>query len=303
LCVFLGELSNSHTSSPKSGHRQEYKNHFDSDERSSATEDSKGEVSIPIAPELVWLAKTIGNQFRFRDFEMGVSRFDEQPPAIIYVFSASRDDPISTTVQGIYQQFPNTEVRVILGDWWSGHRRTQALPKGMASAYWYQVYDLILPELQQISDDYQKGGGDQVPTKTPAMLESDQNSENSEGSYSVTRGTITTLVISDHAENRRLWAELGSNLGLTTVGIRGIEELPEGSFAIVILDHRLDGKIEEIEMIRRAYPEARFVVGLNFPSWRTVEPCLFAGVDWFVGKPFQLAGLARTFSSAALGRR
>ncbi len=303
LWIFLGKSRFLSTAPSQFGHGPADRKDVLAEERIGLTEDLEEAVSIPDAPELAWLAKTISSQFLFRDFREAQSEFKSQPPSIIYVFSASRDDPILETVNVVHRQYPGIEVRVILGDWWTGHRRTQALPSNLGTAYWFQAHDLILPELLQIFDDFQKGAEVVSPTSEAAIVETDRSNEHRPGQQTATRGSSTTLIVSDHAENRRLWADLGASMGLTTVGIRGLEEIPEGSFAIVILDHRLDAKIEEIELIRRAYPEAKLLVGLNFPCWRTVEPCLYAGIEWFVGKPFQLAGLVRTLSSAALDRR
>jgi CheY-like chemotaxis protein len=258
------------------------------------------EKSGCLSPELHWLADKIRNRFPFFD-DGEIPSLRRESPSIIYVFSSERDDPISNTVEGMRHRFPNAAIRVILGEWWTGHRRTQTLPVGIAVAYWYQAYDLILPELDNILESLASSIGEH---RTRTSSNSTPATDESKGlvveSQEVTR---STLIVSDHADNRRLWADVGSNLGLTTVGIRGLEALPEGNFSLVILDNRLDPTSEQVEKMRRAYPTARLLIGLNFPCWRTVDACLHAGADWFVGKPFQLAGLGRTFSSAALDRR
>ncbi len=273
----------------------------DSADRMSASVEVVSNVNLGSAsPELAWLVVQIKNLLPFFEASEITSHRDESP-SIIYVLSSGRDDPIANAIEGMRHRFPNAAIRVILGEWWSGHRRTQALPIGIAEAYWYQAYDLILPEIAEILESFDHSKDRLIrPTSSNSTPTAHKSIEHFEESEEITG---STLIVSDHSDNRRLWADIGSSIGLKTVGIRGMEELPEGSFSLVVLDNRLDPTTEEVEKIRRAYPKAKMLVGLNFPCWRTVELSLQAGADWFVGKPFQLAGLGRTFSSAALDRR
>ena len=267
---------------------------------SNSVEGLSRAIQSSVVPELGWLAGQIKNLLPF--FDLGeITSHRNVLPAIIYVFSSGRDDPISSAIEEMRHRFPNTVIRVILGEWWTGHRRTQTLPGGIAEAYWYQAYDLILPELIEILESLEDSKGEHLPATGSSLT---PTTDEGLGLFEASEeDACFTLVVSDHADNRRLWADLGSSIGLNTVGIRGMGELPEGNFSLVILDNRLDPTAEEVEKARRAYPKARLMVGLNFPCWRTVESCLQAGADWFIGKPFQLAGLGRTFSSAALDRR
>lgn len=224
-------------------------------------------------------------------------------PSVIFIASASRVDAITGAMERIVTSFPSVPVRLVLGEYWAGHRRTQPInldPKAASTAYWYQTHDLLIPTaldyIEREAEARERPGSE---PKTP----DDSQLLPGRLRVSASNGSGHALVVSDHGENRRLWLDLLPSYGFQAVAAFGEQDLPEGRFDVVILDNFSDVGPEAVAKLRRVYPEAVLAAGFGFPTWSVVEPCLAAGIEVVFGKPFQPAGLVRSFSSAALARK
>ncbi len=218
------------------------------------------------------------------------------PPAMIVVASASRPDPIDEAIADLSQRFPTAPIRLLLGEWWSGHRRTWPLSSGITSLYWYQCHDVLLPQVMEFN-----GSLSEMSTQARSAI-----------------------VVSSDSSIRQMWLEVLPSLGFHPLAVGSCHSLPEGAIEIVILDQvsskspalnglpsetneDFDDIANEVAILRGAYPHAKIVVCSGFPRWTEVRRCIKSGAGLFVGKPCHWEGIGRvlrsSFSSAALPRR
>ena len=203
-----------------------------------------------------------------------------EPPSMIFVASSNRNDPIDRAVAELKTRYPDAAIRLVLGEWWSGHRRTWPVAKDLVSAYWYQCHDLILPEILSAN---------RIAMESSSIAG-------------------MALVVSDDSSMRQMWLDLLPGLGFQAFAAFDTDRLPEGKADVVIFDQAdasrssdLDSLVdtnnalavhsEKVAVLRRTYPQAKIVVCFDFPRWNRVRSCIEAGADIIVGKPFRLEGL------------
>jgi len=203
------------------------------------------------------------------------------PPSTIFLASFNRSDPIERAAGMFKTQYPDAALRVVLGEWWAGHRRTWPISKQWASVYWYQCHDVLLPELLMQCDTWRG----RKPT------------------------TRMALVVSADSSIRQLWLEILPQLGFQALAASNVDELPEGKVDVVFYDRAFTdlscnfegvGETDEsmatdassVSVLRKTFPDSKIVACFGFPRWNEVHRCIESGADIILGKPFQMDGLS-----------
>jgi len=204
------------------------------------------------------------------------------PPSLVVLASASRSDPVEKALDELSKRYPDAKIRLLLGEWWAGHRRTWQLPSDVARVYWYQCHDVLLPEVMELVG----------------------------ASMELSTHVRQAFVVSDDSSIRQMWLEVLPTLGFQALGACDTNSLPEGMVDIVVLDQdrsevdRPDRSPEDrdeafsdiandVTIVRRAFPQAKIVVCFGFPRWTEMHRCIEAGAELFLGKPFDLLGFGR----------
>jgi len=205
-------------------------------------------------------------------------------PSIVYMASANRIDVIEQQLDEIRKQFPGVPIRFVLGQWWTGHRRSWPISAEISYAYWYQVHDTLFPELLTVKS-----------------ISSESEPK-----------PCSALVVADLSSTRQMWLDVLPTIGFNGLATADTAHLPEGNVDVVFLDQKgletelnreqnaessteFDYDVEvdsnRVAVVRRAYPNATILVSIGFPRWQVVARCLENGADYIVGKPFQLEGI------------
>jgi CheY-like chemotaxis protein len=190
-------------------------------------------------------------------------------PRTIYLASSNRSDPIEQIASAFEKRYPEASVQIVLGEWWTGHRRTWPLAAKWMSAYWYQCCDIVLPKLL---------------------------SENKDRHIKSSSTSKLAFVLSEDSSIRHMWLEVLLQLGFQAVAASQRQGLPEGNVDVVVYDSRDDDSLSEVELLRRTYPDAKIAVFCGFPNWNQAKRCLDAGADGILGKPFQMEGFQSLLS-------
>jgi CheY-like chemotaxis protein len=248
--------------------------------------------ALAVGGELEWVRAQLINWFEVLDqtekwrseSSTLLELRDNDAAPIVVVASSMRSSKMIARIERLIEMHPEAFVLTVLGEFWSGHGRTRPLPESIRARYWYQFLDRIAPELEGV-----------VQRSIEPKVES------------ATNGTATrtrqALILSDSADNRRLWLDLLPSYGLAPVAVAGDDRIPSAAFELVLIDDCRPPTPTAIAKVRSTFPESTIVVFLDFPTWEVTKDLLGAGADGIVGKPFQLEGLARSFSSAALARK
>ncbi len=214
-------------------------------------------------------------------------------PSIILLASANRSDPIDEAAKKLGLQYPKASIRLVLGEWWTGHRRTSPIAKELTSVYWYQCHDLLLPEL--------------LPNALP------QGGVNIELNNETRSRSRTALVVSDDSSIRQMWLEVLPSLGFQPLAVRDIAGLPQGQVDVVFYDQAFAATgrephlqtelpsdatldVDQIAILRRTFPSSKIVACFSFPRWIEVERCVKSGADFILGKPFRLEGINKALA-------
>lgn len=241
------------------------------------------EGEAPPIDELEWVRSEISKVVEVVD----VGKPLQTPttlPSFVYMASTNRIDAIEEHLDEIGKQFPGVPIRFVLGQWWTGHRRSWPITTEISYVYWYQVHDTLFPEL----------------------LTAKNNLSRSEPK------ACSALVVADLSSTRQMWLDVLPTIGLKGLATADTAHLPEGKVDVVFLDQKgletelkreqnaessakFNYDIEEdanrVAAVRRAYPNATILVSIGFPRWQVVARCLENGADYIVGKPFQLEGV------------
>ncbi len=185
-------------------------------------------------------------------------------PKTIFLASWNRSDPIERVTQALEEQYPEASLRVVLGQWWVGHRRTWPIATKWTCVYWYQFHDVVLPMLLLESEDWMKRGST----------------------------TKMALVVSDDSSIRRMWLEVLPRHDFQVLAASQVKGLPEGDVDVVFYEPPDNDAAGEIKVLRKTFPKAKIVACFSFPEWDQAKQCIDAGADIILGKPFQMEGLS-----------
>jgi CheY-like chemotaxis protein len=211
-------------------------------------------------------------------------------PTRVLVSSLLRSDPVAEVISTLKSGLPNCFVHCVLGQWWVGHKRTQPMPPGSSAFYWYELYDLLFPELK---------------TQSQLPILSDVNAP----------GTVSfesALICSDNPELRRMWSELLQQDGIHAVALIDFDAVPESEFNYVLVDvdsnhsailsgtgNQQDGLSKLVATLRKRCPRAVIATLLGFPQWQAALGALESGANIVAGKPCRISGLICSLRSFA----
>ncbi len=208
------------------------------------------------------------------------------PPSLVVLASANRSDPIEEALNDLSKRYPDATIRLLLGEWWAGHRRTWQFSSDVTRVYWHQCHDVLLPDAMELVD---------VSAEPATQVRQ-------------------ALVVSDDSSIRQMWLEVLPTLGFQALAARDMNGLPEGMVDVVVLDQdRSEVQPEDrspddhgeafcdvasqVSIARRVFPQAKIVVCFGFPRWTEMHRCIEAGAELFLGKPFDLQGFGRLLRS------
>ncbi|MCY2973549.1 MAG: hypothetical protein NTW52_02660 [Planctomycetota bacterium] len=223
---------------------------------------------------------------RSRDKHLSSSQF----PTRVLVSSLLRNDPVAEVIAKFKSGLPDCAMHCILGQWWIGHKRTQPLPPGNWVFYWYELYDLLLPELKTQS---------QSPilwdVKIPGALPFE-----------------SALICSDNPELRRMWGELLQQYGIHSIALIDFDAIPESEFNYVLVDidsnqsailsgirDTQDGLLKLVATLRKRCPGAVIATFFGFPQWQAAQAALESGANIVAGKPCRMSGLVSSLRNFA----
>ncbi len=220
------------------------------------------------------------------------------PPQKILVASSARTDPIELLVDWLREEFDPIPIELVLGEWWSGYRRTWPLPKNVATSIGTNVTT----------------GSFLVFTRERSLDLANHERENAPQRPQPVRGQLG-LVISDDSETKASWLDLLPVMGFDGIAISPDDRLPSGAVDLIVLDmlpaaapqtpHPLSEFSDELESdrpletakpmgladrvawLRRTYPAGRIVACFSFPRWKEVEACVREGWMWSCQSPFR----------------
>jgi CheY-like chemotaxis protein len=217
-----------------------------------------------------------------------------QVPTRVLVSSLLRSDPIAEVISKLKSGLPDCHASCILGQWWIGHKRTQPLPPGSSVFYWYELYDLLLPELK---------------THSQPPIFSDVKAPD-------TVPFESALICSDNPELRRMWSELLQQYGIHAVALIDFDAIPESEFSYVLVDVELNqseilsgmgdtqhGLLKLVATLRKRCSGAVIATLLSFPQWQVAQAVLELGANIVAGKPCRISGLISSLRSFAEVRK
>lgn len=201
---------------------------------------------------------------------------------------------------GTPSSFLDSNIALILGESWVGHRRTLPIPESLNTFYWYELFDRLLPSL-----DLSIGTTDfQSPARGQRIARWRSISEQL-ASIDISRNRV--LVIADSATTHSMWQ---ASLGGRYASVLGVDSEQLGRFRftpeMVVIDYEPGPSTEEqhgsdvycqrvldtLRMVRNRFPEAMTVVASGFPRWIDWEQWSSSGADVLFPKPGCLLGLA-----------
>ncbi len=240
--------------------------------------------------ELAWVRTQIANIIDVSDISAATPKslsLRSSSPSAIFLASSNRSDPIERAADELKARYPDATFRLVLGEWWTGHRRTWTVAKEWTSVYWYQCHDTLLPELLMPS-------ADSIDRSSAIRL---------------------ALIVSVDSSTRQMWLDTLPQLGFQVLAASDAGVLPEGKVDVVFFDpadnpRSIDPELSSetkkgaaddartVTVLRKTYPNSKIVGCFGFPRWHEVSRCLESGADFIVGKPFRMAGLERMLATA-----
>jgi hypothetical protein len=207
---------------------------------------------------------------------------------------------------------PSSEIGVILGNDWHGHRRTHPLPDLSPTFYWYQWFDRIFPWLSEFieSDSWdstaaskrkraiQKQSGASQSHATPARIQwlMDRSQWQSSRLGNEHHDHPLAWVITDHRDQSELWQDTCQSVGMRVVASRWDRDPPSLQPQLIVVDcvSRSDNSKPSIESATRAareqHPDAFLAVVSSFPSWSEWSEWQQQGIDAVLPRPAALQG-------------
>jgi hypothetical protein len=223
------------------------------------------------------------------------------------------------------------ELAVILGEAWTGHRRTFPLPEGIVPFYWYELFDRILPWLSSLTLPSPTGAdtGDQgahssvlprdMSRLSPRVIDWIQHaqvaSEQSMPSVNRWSGNATTpfiLVVAESFATSQMWQSLLERWDVSFVLARPTELRMQATPDVVLVDldipprasrasqnaelaglagERAPAWLPWTTRLRQRFPTAMLAFFDPFPRWGDWQSLQEQGVDALFPKPFSTFGV------------
>jgi len=259
-----------------------------------------------VETEMDWVRTSLAIQFDvqvalFKDSSDAVSQvahWSEQnhlanAASPVFISSRYRSDDLVEVIKSLKSNLPACKIYCILGQWWVGHKRTLPLPTGTPIFYWYELYDLLLPEMKK---------SQQSASKLDSAASSRVMSE-------------SALVCSNDPELRRMWGESLRHYGIHTVALIDFDAIPESQFDYILVDadsnqtaspsvdcdlvdtDRLERLPRLVATLRRRFPNSVIATLMGFPDWQSTQTVLKSGANFVAGKPCRVAGLVSSLRS------
>ncbi len=214
----------------------------------------------------------------------------------------------------------DSECRVcfVLGESWDGHRRTQPLPDGWQTYYWYQLYDMILPSMSGTDI----GGQGSLSLVRPATTIAGQTSRKpnprilrqlqaaldghqqlSEELHASDHRPLA-LVVTDQVSEREVWSEGLARYGISVIAANAeqINVWADPSLIVVdmaepplALDRDGERKRELVGRLSHQFPGGMLAVVDAFPRFERWQALKLQGADAIISKPYSLTGLLQTW--------
>ena len=206
----------------------------------------------------------------------------------------------------------SSEIGIILGNDWHGHRRTHPLPDRSPTFYWYQWYDRIFPWLSEFvaldstesnaasrrkrASHKQSGASQSHSTSARIQWLMDRSQWQSSMLGNEQQNHPLAWVITDHRDQSELWQDTCQSVGMRVVSSRWDRDPPSLQPQLIVVDcvSRSDCSKPTIDSATRAareqYPEAFLAVVSSFPNWREWSEWQQLGVDAVLPRPAALQG-------------
>jgi hypothetical protein len=204
---------------------------------------------------------------------------------------ASREPARSTAAESLVDWSRQHHVACVLGEHWSGHRRSYPLPESIETFYWHQWYDQVIPWV--CHEACVLGSG--VSSLRVGRIQADVDRFVAWRSSQSVQDHLSNRIawcVSDNDSSVQMWQGLLEGYGIRTVGSR-IDQL-HGKFQadLLIIDYSaregigsnrsLDAWLLEL---RAKQPDAFFVVIDPFVEMERWANLRSLGADAIVGKP------------------
>ncbi len=223
----------------------------------------------------------------------------------------------------------NDLIGVVLGENWTGHRRTMPLPEFVVPFYWYELYDRILPWSCRSSSGasgcsplFLEGNRSASPRVLRLLQEAcavsaPESFERRE--VCLNRWKRSALVVSENQTTASLWEDWLERQGIVsvishpdslrfqfqpTLVIIDLDAPPRACSAKVRVTSSEPRKeptplpefwYETVTRVRDAYPDSLLVTLDSFPRWDHWYELTSLGVDVLLPKPFNCHGLLWLF--------
>jgi hypothetical protein len=196
-----------------------------------------------------------------------------------------------------------SQILYVLGEAWPGHRRTQPLPESLATFYWYELYDRLLPSLNRdilsLENSIETRGrrverwlgySQQIqPTPSGLALVLCDSTTDADLWQDSLSSIVTSVVVADaaHACRLRLEADLVLIDFEETPRNRSNSQNPQGDRG-----SRLQRIVDQLAWTRTRFPDAMTVVADSFPRWADWSRLDQGGADLLIPKPFNSFGIS-----------
>lgn len=229
-------------------------------------------------------------------------------PTHLFLASRSRSDSLVDNYADARAKWPNSEIVVVLGAWWTGHRRCQPLPDSWVTHYWYEWWDrthaLIQPRQLLAPDALEVPSGWNARI---ARIRSELGHWEAESNRVSTKDRISKLALVTCADRtaQEMWETILSGFGFQPIFRRNGDPIPQASWSVHVVDaasYMVDAAHTDLaalsKMLQRdRLPFAKCLVRTGFPEYAGWRHWQAAGADWIVGSPCHMLGLKRILAS------
>ncbi len=217
-------------------------------------------------------------------------------PYVGFIGASTRLSDYRRQIEFVRQQWPTCPVQLILGSWHRGHRRTNPIDESIDVAYWYQVWDQILPRFRNHRMHRMRSRSNKRTERLIAAIPSVGESISN----------TLSLMIVDSSARRSMWLDVSTWMRLQPIFIRSEDAFPRGDFRLIVLDDSVaSGELDEecdlstsavpiqrLRRLRSSFPKATILKVDSLPEIDRWNHFVENGMDILLSAPFSCHGIA-----------
>lgn len=236
-------------------------------------------------PELAWVASKLTREIDLLRLETDnhFQRFGPQlSPTHVVMAVHDRRPSLPIDFQAVRSMWPNAKPIIVLGEWWTGHRRCHPLPDDIPSYYWYQWWEDLHREFD--NERTIDSGSQQLSIRLQRIVSRTTKPPQ------VSERLRMALVTVDDAPIREMWMDILPTLGWQPVARTSDESIPRTSFEMAILDVgfkelRSEENVEQSSRLIREISSratSNIIVRDGFPCYSRWCDWEAAGAKWCI---------------------